>query len=574
MYIPKHIVILKCFYQVSLFTLAMIILLGQALAKESNQHQDNQTGFLILTADRGFVGNEEIRDAFELFAEKHNAALIFVTDEHTEKYLKINLNTLLDKGAEHIKIIPLFISAVNPRYQLARELLSRQQLTVPMSYTRPYGESFFAVEDLVDKFRDIKHPANTHVLVVGYGATDPANAQKMQMDWERIVGQAAAGFGFKSLKVIIAYDGKDEESEQHTVLLEQALINSRTAQELDDKTQTIVVPFHFGPKHDSMVSFDMRHKQLLPAGMQFLSESRSNIDSLAIWSQREANRSQPLTSEDIGVVLLAHGADFDWNEQMRETVQPLMDRYKIEFAFSMADQSTIERAIHKLEQRGTKAAVIVRVFAWEESFRHEIERMIGLDIENKAQKTFEHEAHGGQGHALHGTNENIPTRIRTPLPVRTIGGIGASPLFAAALLDRARALSKDAAKETIILVAHGSEDDQQNEQWLQILETLAMHMRKTGGNEFRAIKVATWREDWSDKREPWIEKVHTMVEEAQKQGGRALVIPARVMGEGHEKKFLAGLEYELGSGFAPHPLFVQWIEEQIKAGIAQLRVNE
>ncbi|UVS60652.1 MULTISPECIES: hypothetical protein [Nitrosomonas] len=46
------------------------------------------------------------------------------------------------------------------------------------------------------------------------------------------------------------------------------------------------------------------------------------------------------------------------------------------------------------------------------------------------------------------------------------------------------------------------------------------------------------------------------------------------MNEGHEKKFLAGLEYELVSGFASHPLFVQWVEEQIKAGMVQLGVNK
>ncbi|MDQ3186403.1 MAG: hypothetical protein M3Q16_08145, partial [Pseudomonadota bacterium] len=40
-------------------------------------------------------------------------------------------------------------------------------------------------------------------------------------------------------------------------------------------------------------------------------------------------------------------------------------------------------------------------------------------------------------------------------------------------------------------------------------------------------------------------------------------------GEGPEKKFLAGLEYDLGSGFAPHPMFVRWVDENVKAGLAQ-----
>jgi len=60
-----------------------------------------------------------------------------------------------------------------------------------------------------------------------------------------------------------------------------------------------------------------------------------------------------------------------------------------------------------------------------------------------------------------------------------------------------------------------------------------------------------------------------MVEDEARQGGRVLVIPARTMGEGPERKFLSGLEYELGIGFAPHPKFVQRMEEQIKSGIRQ-----
>jgi hypothetical protein len=36
-----------------------------------------------------------------------------------------------------------------------------------------------------------------------------------------------------------------------------------------------------------------------------------------------------------------------------------------------------------------------------------------------------------------------------------------------------------------------------------------------------------------------------------------------------EEKSLSGLECDLGSGFAPHPLFVQWMDEQIQTGLAQ-----
>ena len=175
---------------------------------------------------------------------------------------------------------------------------------------------------------------------------------------------------------------------------------------------------------------------------------------------------------------------------------------------------------------------------------------------------------GGTGG--HGHDGPAPApRIRSSLPIETVGGLDSNPLFAAALLDRARALSRNPARETIIGVAHGSGDDRLNQQWEAHLEAVAEHIRKAGGDEFLAIRTATWREDWADKRDPQIQKIRAMVEEGGRQGGRALVIPARTVGEGPERKFLSGLEYELGTGFAPHPKFVQWIEEQIKSGIRQ-----
>ncbi len=66
---------------------------------------------------------------------------------------------------------------------------------------------------------------------------------------------------------------------------------------------------------------------------------------------------------------------------MREAVGPLDTRYPIEYVFSMADQPLIERAVRRLEKRGARAAVIVRVFGLVPAFRSEVERMIGTNIE-------------------------------------------------------------------------------------------------------------------------------------------------------------------------------------------------
>lgn len=152
----------------------------------------------------------------------------------------------------------------------------------------------------------------------------------------------------------------------------------------------------------------------------------------------------------------------------------------------------------------------------------------------------------------------------------TLGGLEASELFAAALLDRAREHSANPSQETVILVAHGAGEDADNQHWVQNLEVIAEQMRTNGGSPFRAIQFGTWREDWPGKRQVWVKDIRRMVEEAGQDGGRAIVIPARTTGQGPARELLSGLSFELSSGFAPHPLFAKWVEEQVREGIAQL----
>ncbi len=211
--------------------------------------------------------------------------------------------------------------------------------------------------------------------------------------------------------------------------------------------------------------------------------------------------------------------------------------------------------------------------------------MIGWDVEHglaahpvRAAAAHGHGdgGHGGgyaglRGHG--GRPGHPPARIRASVPVTTVGGLEDDALFAEALLDRARALSREPSRETVILVAHGSGEDADNAHWLWLVNFLARQMRPRGGKGFRAIRVATWREDWPEKRAPWIERVREMVKEASRDGGRALVIPARTNAQGHEREFLAGLELDLGEGFAPHPLFVRSLEKQVQAGAAALQAD-
>jgi hypothetical protein len=110
---------------------------GFAGEKASNKDvKDVKTGFLVIARDRGFAGNQEIADAFDVFAKGRNASLVFITDERSSNYLKSGLDRLTANGARRIATLPLFISAADPRYQLARALLDEGKSSVPVSYGR------------------------------------------------------------------------------------------------------------------------------------------------------------------------------------------------------------------------------------------------------------------------------------------------------------------------------------------------------------------------------------------------------------------------------------------------------
>lgn len=107
--------------------------------------------------------------------------------------------------------------------------------------------------------------------------------------------------------------------------------------------------------------------------------------------------------------------------------------------------------------------------------------------------------------------------------------------------------------------------------WLQQLAAQADFIRAKARPVFRAVEYATVREDWPGKRERAIEKVRKMIVGAASNGGRALVVAARVAGAGPYQQFLNGLRYSFnGKGIAPHPNLTRWMEKEIERWIAGL----
>lgn len=132
------------------------------------------------------------------------------------------------------------------------------------------------------------------------------------------------------------------------------------------------------------------------------------------------------------------------------------------------------------------------------------------------------------------------------------------------LRDRIAALSSEPVREDILIVAHGPEDDAENARWLAWMETHVRPLRER--NSYHAIRVATLREDWPDKRQAAEDEIRAFVQAANNAGRRAIVIPFRVFGFGPYGELLEGLDYVTDEqGLIPHPAIGHWIQRQAEA---------
>lgn len=530
-------------------------------------------GILVVAPDRGFLGNEEVADALATLTEYPNRAVLYVTDARSEAVLDARLAELRAGGAERTLVLPLVIGPADPRWQLAARWLDARKTDAPhLLHTGFYGDSYLAAEDLAERLRAVATDKQ-RLLLVGYGAGTRGEADAMAAELRRLAAHATT-LPDADIDAIV-HPGRSAS--------EAVALQERFRERLARAGDELVVPVALAPRDDTMMDFAGSLPRRLPAQAQLVSSPLAEAPAFAQWMRRAAGeallQADPPASDEVGVVVLAHGADWFWNEAVRTALADSRARQPLAFAFSMADPPIIERAIRQLEAEHVRAIVVVRVFALASSFAHTVEHLLGEDVRGLAGSHQAHDMDMHAGHDSHGTHGHAAPawvaqpRIRTMVPTTSVGGVEDAAEFAAALLASARGVSTDPARETVILVAHGRGEDEEDQHWMSTLASLAAQMRAAGGSEFREIDYATWREDWPEKRAPAVARIRSLVERAQQDGGRVLLVPARLNGSGGSERFLDGVEFTPSNdGFVQMPAaFAAWFDGEVVRGRARLQ---
>lgn len=261
---------------------------------------------------------------------------------------------------------------------------------------------------------------------------------------------------------------------------------------------------------------------------------------------------------EFGVLVMAHGGSQEWNEGVLAAVEPLRGGQPVEVAFGMADATTIQQAVQRLESRGVRRVAVVRLFVSGESWLERTEQILGLQpgAPDRASPPPVPTRHHGHSMAFW----RIDTRSAFAV---SRAGLSEAAAMGPILADRAASLSRSPLNEDVLILAHGPAADDENERWLARLDERAQAVRDR--LPFRRVEVKTLREDWPDKREAAQQEIRAFVERAASEDGAAIVIPFRVHGFGPYAQVLEGLEYRSdGQGLLPHPNVTEWVREQVE----------
>ena len=288
-----------------------------------------------------------------------------------------------------------------------------------------------------------------------------------------------------------------------------------------------------------------------------------------------------------GILILAHGGDEFWNRQIAELRAEVDKTVPAEVALGMADSDSIQVAVDRLEKRGVSRIAAVPLFVQSRSEVLDQTRYVlglakqpSLVLKNAlAAMAAAHGAHAAHGapaghdaHAAHAAGGAQPAasahahsykdkKVKLSVPLKLSPALDDDPFTAQVLFERARALSKEPAKETVILAAHGPVDDSALDAWRKSLAALAASVRSSGG--FKAAGYGMLRDDAPPAiRAAAVADLRAKVKAASARG-RAIVVPVLVSRGGIERKLardLEGLDYAWdGRALMPHPGFAAWV---------------
>ncbi len=513
-----------------------------------------KTGFLVVAPDRGFLGNREVDALFAEFARHYPAALAYVgrgyggPDRDYAPYFEAAMNRLAGMNVERVVAVPLYLTASNPALDVARGLVAAKKAFKPVvQWAKPMAASYLTAQIFLDRVRQwSREPEKERLILLAMGPMDAASEKAIGKELQPILQYATDRLPFRKAEVMLYYNYGAEEKlrKQKNEETDRRIIESAAK-----KGNTILIPFALGPKFSHRMS--LTHwlaNKFKDHDLTFASEEILQHPNVMHWMRKTANLYVATTPQQVGVVIMPHGAQKPYNDAVEKVIAPLKRHYRVEMAYGMADAWTLQDAVQTLEREGIRKVVVVRMYSLKDQFRGQVDYILGSTPHPPRQR-------GGA---------EPPPQVRSGAVFATFGGYEEDALICEILRERVMAVSRDPAWERVLLIAHGSRDDKKDAEWKTIMQIHADYIQKNTEVPFKDIRGLTVREDWPDKREQALKNIRALIQEGS-ETGRTLIISNRLYGSGRYDEFFEGLTYEMNrDGLAPHENLTRWLEQGIQ----------
>jgi sirohydrochlorin cobaltochelatase len=263
----------------------------------------------------------------------------------------------------------------------------------------------------------------------------------------------------------------------------------------------------------------------------------------------EAYLSAPSVRDSIGVLGLGHGYAGDGNEQFKAGYASvaLVHPTAVGLGMSMMGSSHIQAAVDKLEAAGATTIVVL------------------------PSETSETSSLVRQWHYMFSLTDNsgyleVP-RVRTSAKIIMAKSPTRSPTIGRILGENLRSASRNPASEAALLIMHGPESKEENDDELRNLAKLAAVVKEVTG--ISEVFYGSLQDDAPpDVRAANVARMRDWIANANAAGKSVLVAPVLLTASGRVSqkigKDLSGLSYTfVDKGMIGHPLFAQWVQDTV-----------
>ncbi|HXE57913.1 MAG TPA: CbiX/SirB N-terminal domain-containing protein [Gemmatimonadales bacterium] len=277
----------------------------------------------------------------------------------------------------------------------------------------------------------------------------------------------------------------------------------------------------------------------------------------------------PVTARaQTGLLVVAHGANREWNDRVRETVATVRwERGPVALAFLMGaekDSAGWDAGVRSLVARGARSVVVVPLMVSSFGSHYQQIRFYAGERPDLPPELAGHD---------HGGHHGAPA-----VPMRVTAALDAAPELAEALLVRWRELEPRDRSRPILLVAHGPNDAGDAERWIRNLTAASEDLRRAARAELR---VGLLRDDAPPAvRAAAVAAMRdTVLALAARARDSVVALPVMISsGSITRAKIpndLAGLPLRYRPiPLAPQPALARWIESSAAAAAAALATTE